>query len=306
MPWVWVQEIEPGSPREPVVPLYHNLMVKVKRIRGTRSCGPAALPCCNWRAIAAGVRAISGDDHRPQLALIRHGQSEWNLQNRFTGWVDVDLTDEGVAQARQSGELLAKAGFEPTHAFVSVLKRAIKTLNFTLEGLDRLWIPVDKSWRLNERHYGALAGLDKNETRAKHGDEQVKIWRRSFDTPPPPVATDHAYHPLNDHRYADVPRELLPASESLKSTLDRVEPYWSSSIQPRLAAGETLIVAAHGNSLRALVKLLFKVSDPDIMEVEVPTGNPLLIDLEDDGITLRSARYLDPVRAKPLPPLPGA
>jgi len=242
----------------------------------------------------------------PQLALIRHGQSEWNLQNRFTGWVDVDLTEEGVAQARRAGELLAETGFKPEHAFVSVLKRAIKTLNFTLEGLDRLWIPVEKSWRLNERHYGALAGLNKDETRAKHGDEQVKIWRRSFDTPPPPLPVDHAYHPLNDNRYADIPREHLPASESLKSTLDRVEPYWASTILPRLKNDETLVVAAHGNSLRALVKLLFHVSDSDIMEIEVPTGNPLLIDIEDDGETIKSARYLDPQRAKPLPPLPDA
>ncbi|OLF81326.1 phosphoglyceromutase [Maricaulis sp. W15] len=242
----------------------------------------------------------------PQLALIRHGQSEWNLQNRFTGWVDVDLTEEGVAQAQRAGQLLADTGFKPQHAFVSVLKRAIKTLNFTLDGLDRLWIPVDKSWRLNERHYGGLAGLNKDETRAKHGDEQVKIWRRSFDTPPPPVAEDHAFHPRNDDRYADVPREFLPASESLKSTLDRVEPYWSASILPRLKAGETLVVAAHGNSLRALVKLLFHVSDRDIMDIEVPTGNPLLIDLEDDGETITAARYLDAQRAKPLPPLPGA
>ncbi|WP_297732592.1 2,3-diphosphoglycerate-dependent phosphoglycerate mutase [uncultured Maricaulis sp.] len=242
----------------------------------------------------------------PQLALIRHGQSEWNLQNRFTGWVDVDLTDEGVAQAKRAGDLLAESGFKPEHAFVSVLKRAIKTLNFTLEGLDRLWIPVEKSWRLNERHYGALAGLDKDETRAKHGDEQVKIWRRSFDTPPPPLAKDHAYHPLNDNRYANVPQDLLPASESLKSTLDRVEPYWTSDILPRLQQGESLVVAAHGNSLRALVKLLFKVSDPDIMEIEVPTGNPLLIDLEDDNLTIIAARYLDPDRAKALPPIPDA
>lgn len=242
----------------------------------------------------------------PQLALIRHGQSEWNQQNRFTGWVDVDLTDEGVAQAKRAGELLTETGFKPDHAFVSVLKRAIKTLNFTLEGLDRLWIPVEKSWRLNERHYGALAGLDKDETRAKHGDDQVKIWRRSFDTPPPPLDKTHPYHPLNDSRYAGIPPELLPASESLKSTLDRVEPYWTTTILPRLKAGETLVVAAHGNSLRALVKLLFKVSDADIMEIEVPTGNPLLIDLADDGVTLKSARYLDPARAKALPPIPKA
>ena len=185
----------------------------------------------------------------PQLALIRHGQSVWNQENRFTGWVDVDLTDEGVSQARHAGALLAETGFKPQHAYVSVLKRAIKTLNFTLEGLDRLWIPVEKSWRLNERHYGGLAGLDKDETRDKHGDEQVRIWRRSFDTPPPPLSEDHPYHPCNDSRYADVPRALLPASESLKSTLDRVEPYWTATILPRLKAGETLVVAAHGNSL---------------------------------------------------------
>ncbi|WP_291841611.1 2,3-diphosphoglycerate-dependent phosphoglycerate mutase [Maricaulis sp.] len=242
----------------------------------------------------------------PQLALIRHGQSVWNLENRFTGWVDVDLTDEGVAQAKHAGELLAETGFKPQHAFVSVLKRAIKTLNLTLEGLDKLWIPVEKSWRLNERHYGGLAGLNKDETRARHGDEQVRIWRRSFDTPPPPLPEDHAYHPVNDCRYAEVPRGLLPGSESLKSTLDRVEPYWTASILPRLRAGETLVVAAHGNSLRALVKLLFQVSDRDIMDIEVPTGNPLLIDLADDGETITAARYLDPKRAKPLPPLPGA
>ena len=240
----------------------------------------------------------------PQLALIRHGQSEWNLQNRFTGWVDVDLTDEGVAQAERAGTLLAQTGFKPVRAYASVLKRAIKTLHYALEGLDRLWIPEEKSWRLNERHYGGLAGLNKDETREKHGDEQVHIWRRSFDTPPPELAEDHEYHPVNDPRYTNVARELLPGAESLKLTLDRVEPYWTSDILPHLKAGEDLIVAAHGNSLRALVKLLFKVSDADIMGIEVPTGNPLLIDLEDDGLTIRSARYLDESRAKPLPPLP--
>jgi len=240
----------------------------------------------------------------PQLALIRHGQSEWNLQNRFTGWVDVDLTENGVAEARRAGELLAETGFKPVRAYVSVLKRAIKTLHLTLEGLDRMWIPEEKSWRLNERHYGGLAGLNKDETRDKHGAEQVKIWRRSFDTPPPPLPESHEYHPANDRRYDDVPREALPASESLKTTLDRVEPYWTSEILPHLKAGEDLVVAAHGNSLRALVKLLFQVSDGDIMEIEVPTGNPLLIDLADDGTTIRGARYLDEDRAKPLPPLP--
>lgn len=241
----------------------------------------------------------------PQLALIRHGQSEWNLQNRFTGWVDVDLTEEGVAQARKSGALLAETGFTPQRAYVSVLKRAIRTLNFTLENLDRLWVPVTKSWRLNERHYGGLAGLNKDEMRAEHGEEQVKIWRRSFDTPPPPLPEDHEYHPVNDVRYADVDRALLPASESLKSTLDRVEPYWREEILPHLMAGEDIVIAAHGNSLRALVKLLFGVGDQAIIEIEVPTGNPLLIELADDGMTPLSARYLDEDRAKPLPAIPG-
>ncbi|MHA6288807.1 2,3-diphosphoglycerate-dependent phosphoglycerate mutase [Maricaulis sp. CAU 1757] len=240
----------------------------------------------------------------PQLALIRHGQSEWNLQNKFTGWVDVDLTDEGVAQARRAGKLLAEAGFAPQRGYVSMLKRAIRTLHLTLHGLDRLWIPVEKHWRLNERHYGALAGLDKDETRARHGDEQVRIWRRSFDTPPPAVGRDHEFHPANDPRYAHVDPEQLPAAESLKSTLDRVEPYWSSDIAPHLKNGETLIIAAHGNSLRALVKLLFQVSDEAIMDIEIPTGNPLLIDLDDSGTKPVAARYLDADRAKALPALP--
>tara|TARA_R110002072_G_scaffold218370_7_gene376170 strand:+ start:230 stop:955 length:726 start_codon:yes stop_codon:yes gene_type:complete len=240
----------------------------------------------------------------PQLALIRHGQSEWNRQNRFTGWVDVDLTDEGEAQARQSGALLAEAGFKPDRAFTSVLKRAIRTLNFSLEGLERVWIPVEKSWRLNERHYGALAGLDKDETRAKHGDAQVKIWRRSFDTPPPPLAADDPQHPSKDERYQNVPEALLPTSESLKMTLERVEPAWEGMIAPRLAAGENIIIAAHGNSLRALIKFLFEVNDHDIIDIEVPTGNPLLIDLSDTDLKPVSARYLDPERARTLPPLP--
>lgn len=242
----------------------------------------------------------------PQLALIRHGQSEWNLENRFTGWVDVDLSEKGVAEARRSGQLLAAAGFKPERAYVSLLKRAIKTLHFVLESLDRMWIPEEKSWRLNERHYGGLAGLNKDETRARHGDEQVKIWRRSFDTPPPPVEDTHEYHPLNDERYAGVDPADLPAAESLKDTLARVEPYWTGEILPRLRAGEDIVVAAHGNSLRALVKLLFRVSDADIMSVEVPTGNPLLIDLDADGMTVRAARYLDEDRAQSLPPLPRA
>ena len=219
----------------------------------------------------------------PKLVLVRHGQSEWNLQNRFTGWVDVNLTEEGVAQAKKSGDLLKAAGFEPDLAFTSVLTRAIKTLNFTLEGLDRLWVPVEKSWRLNERHYGGLAGLNKDETRAKHGKEQVHIWRRSFDTPPPPLPESHEYHPLNDRRYAGIDPALLPA----------------------LTSGKDVIVAAHGNSLRALVKLLFAVSDDDIMGVEIPTGNPLLIELDDSGTKPITAAYLDQDRAQSLPALPA-
>jgi len=241
----------------------------------------------------------------PKLVLVRHGQSEWNLQNRFTGWVDVNLTEEGIAQAKKSGDLLKAAGFEPDLAFTSVLKRAIKTLNFALDGLDRLWVPVEKSWRLNERHYGGLAGLNKDETRTKHGEEQVHIWRRSFDTPPPPLPESHEFHPLNDTRYADVDPDLLPATESLKTTLERVEPYWNDAILPALNSGKNVIVAAHGNSLRALVKLLFAVSDSDIMGVEIPTGNPLLIDLDDSGTTPLSATYLDQDRAQSLPPLPA-
>jgi 2,3-bisphosphoglycerate-dependent phosphoglycerate mutase len=240
----------------------------------------------------------------PQLALIRHGQSKWNLQNRFTGWVDIDLTADGEAQARRAGELLAAAEFKPDRAFSSVLTRAVRTLNFCLEGLQRVWIPVEKSWRLNERHYGALAGLDKDETREKHGADQVKIWRRSFDIPPPPLAEGHPDHPANDERYRDVPPALLPNSESLKMTLERVEPAWDGLIVPRLAAGENIIVAAHGNSLRALIKLLFNVNDLDIIDIEVPTGNPLLIDLDPETLAPVAARYLDADRAKPLPPLP--
>jgi 2,3-bisphosphoglycerate-dependent phosphoglycerate mutase len=239
-----------------------------------------------------------------QLALIRHGQSEWNLQNRFTGWVDVDLTSAGIAEAERAGALLAKADFKPERAYVSMLKRALKTLNLTLEGLDRLWIPVQKSWRLNERHYGGLTGLDKAEMREQHGEEQVKIWRRSYDTPPPPLPEDNAYHPVNDARYRDVPPALLPASESLKTTLERVQPYWDGEIAPHLEAGETTVIAAHGNSLRAMMKMLFEVSDSEIVNYEIPTGNPLLIELDAEGIKPVAARYLDQDRAKPLPTLP--
>jgi 2,3-bisphosphoglycerate-dependent phosphoglycerate mutase len=239
----------------------------------------------------------------PQLALIRHGQSEWNLQNRFTGWVDVDLTETGTAHAKQAGDLLKEAGFVPQFGYTSVLKRAIKTLNYVLDGVDQLWIPVEKTWRLNERHYGGLTGLDKAETKAKHGEEQVQIWRRSYDIPPPLLSEDDERHPRHDPRYAGTDADL-PAGESLKTTLERVEPYWSDTILPRLAAGEDVIVGAHGNSLRALVKLLFQVGDQEIVKVEIPTGNPLLIELDETGAKPLSARYLDESRAQPLPALP--
>ncbi len=239
-----------------------------------------------------------------KLALLRHGQSEWNLQNRFTGWVDVDLTDQGVAEARRAGAMLAEEGSAYAACYASVLKRAIRTLNFALEGMDRLWLPVTKDWRLNERHYGGLTGLNKAETAERHGADQVKIWRRSFDTPPPPFDGAASDDPCDDPRYAHVAADVLPNSESLKTTLDRVEPYWRAEIAPRLEAGESLIVAAHGNSLRAIVKLLFDVSDEDIVSVEIPTGNPLVIELVEGTTQAAAARYLDEARATTLPPVP--
>ncbi|WBQ12156.1 2,3-diphosphoglycerate-dependent phosphoglycerate mutase [Hyphomonadaceae bacterium BL14] len=237
-----------------------------------------------------------------RLVLTRHGQSIWNKENRFTGWVDVDLTEAGEAEARRGGDLLKAEGFAPSLAFTSVLKRAIRTLNFTLEGLDRLWIPVEKSWRLNERHYGALTGMNKAEVTQEHGADQVKIWRRSYDTPPPPLALDDPRHPRFDPRYGALDPDALPAGESLKLTLDRVAPYFKDAIAPRLAAGDDVIISAHGNSLRALVKLLFQVPDEAIVGIEIPTGNPLLIELE--GLRPVARRYLDEARAQDLPPCP--
>ena len=213
----------------------------------------------------------------PKLILVRHGQSQWNLENRFTGWWDVDLTDKGVAEATAAGALLADKGLLPTVAFTSVQKRAIKTLHLALEACGRLWIPETKDWRLNERHYGGLTGLDKAETAAKHGDEQVKVWRRSFDVPPPPLEANGPFDLASDPRYAGI---AIPATESLKLTIERVLPYWESTILPQLAAGETVIVAAHGNSLRALVKHLSGISDADITELEIPTGQPIVYDFD--------------------------
>lgn len=236
------------------------------------------------------------------LALIRHGQSQWNLENRFTGWVDVDLTPEGRAEAKTAGALLKAAGVGWAAAYTSVQKRAIRTLDIALDEMDLMWLPVVKDWRLNERHYGGLTGLNKKETAEKHGAEQVKIWRRSFDTPPPPLDPASPYNPARDPRYAGLGGKI-PATESLKMTLARVTPLWDSEIAPRLKKGESLMIAAHGNSLRALVKLLMNVSDDKIVEVEIPTGNPLLFEFQKGSVKPESARYLDKARATPLPAL---
>jgi 2,3-bisphosphoglycerate-dependent phosphoglycerate mutase len=238
----------------------------------------------------------------PHLVMIRHGESDWNKQNRFTGWVDVDLSETGIVQARRSGELLRETGLTFDIAFTSVLKRAIRTLWIVLDELDRMWIPQIPNWRLNERHYGALQGLNKAETAARHGDAQVHIWRRSFDIPPPPLAPDDPMHPGHDPRYAKLPPELLPATESLKITLGRVMPSWDEAIAPRLREGQNVLIAAHGNSLRALAKHLFGIGDQEIVGLEIPTGNPILIEL-DAALKPLSARYLDEGRAGPLPKL---
>jgi 2,3-bisphosphoglycerate-dependent phosphoglycerate mutase len=212
-----------------------------------------------------------------KLILVRHGQSQWNLENRFTGWWDVDLTDQGVAEAKAAGELMKAKGVLPTVGFTSLQTRAIKTLNLALEAAGRLWIPVTKDWRLNERHYGGLTGLDKQETRDKHGDEQVLIWRRSFDVPPPVLEAGSEFDLAADPRYAGI---AIPSTESLKLTIERVLPYWESDILPVLARGENVIISAHGNSLRALVKHLSNISDADITDLEIPTGQPIIYDFE--------------------------
>jgi 2,3-bisphosphoglycerate-dependent phosphoglycerate mutase len=214
----------------------------------------------------------------PTLILVRHGQSQWNLENRFTGWWDVDLTEQGVSEARAAGELLDAKGLLPTRAFTSLQTRAIKTLHLALEACGRLWIPETKDWRLNERHYGGLTGLNKAETAAKHGDEQVKVWRRSFDVPPPHLDAGSPYDLAADPRYAGIG---IPATESLKLTIERVLPYWESTIVPVLAIGETVIVSAHGNSLRALVKHLSGISDEEITGLEIPTGQPIVYEFDE-------------------------
>jgi 2,3-bisphosphoglycerate-dependent phosphoglycerate mutase len=224
----------------------------------------------------------------PTLILLRHGQSQWNLENRFTGWWDVLVTEKGAEEARAAGALLKAKDKLPDVAFTSVQTRAIQTLHLALEAAGRLWIPETKDWRLNERHYGGLTGLDKAETAAKHGDEQVKIWRRSFDIPPPLLEAGSAYDLASDPRYAGI---AIPNTESLKDTIARVLPYYESAIVPQLRAGKMVLIAAHGNSLRALVKHLSGISDADITGLEIPTGQPIIYDL-DDNLAARDRYYL--------------
>ena len=224
----------------------------------------------------------------PTLVLLRHGQSQWNLENRFTGWWDVGLTDQGVAEASDAGQRMAAAGLDFDVAFTSVQSRAIKTLNLALESMGRLWLPVTKNWQLNERNYGGLTGLNKADTAAKYGEDQVKIWRRSFDVPPPPLEPGGEFDLAADRRYAGI---AIPTAESLKDTIARVLPYWEQAIVPELKAGKCVIIAAHGNSLRALVKHLSSLSDDEIVHEEIPTGHPIVYDLADD-LTAISRRYI--------------
>ena len=225
------------------------------------------------------------------LILLRHGESEWNLANRFTGWIDVDLSEKGIEEARRGGRRMAEEGFAIDIAFTSVLKRAIRTMWIALDEMDQMWVPVVRAWQLNERHYGSLQGLNKSETAQKYGEEQVKIWRRSFDTPPPPLDINDPSHPRFQRRYALLDPVILPSTESLKITLERVMPFWANSIVPHLRMGRTVLVAAHGNSLRALVKHLNNISDDDIIGLNIPTGIPRIYEL-DSNLSILSDRYL--------------
>ena len=217
-----------------------------------------------------------------RLVLLRHGESDWNRENRFTGWTDVDLSEKGRVEAREAGRLMAAEKFEFDVAYTSLLKRAIRTLWIAQDEMDLMWIPVHRSWRLNERHYGALQGLNKAETAAQHGEEQVKMWRRSYDIPPPPLTADDPRHPSRDRRYAQLSRAELPLTESLKDTVARFLPYWHETIAPDIRAGRKVLIAAHGNSLRALVKYLDNVSDEEIVGLNIPTGVPLVYLLNDE------------------------
>jgi 2,3-bisphosphoglycerate-dependent phosphoglycerate mutase len=226
-----------------------------------------------------------------RLVLLRHGESAWNKENRFTGWTDVDLTAKGCDEARAAGQLLHEGGYDFDETYTSVLTRAIRTLWIALDQMNLLWLPVQRSWRLNERHYGALQGLNKAETAARHGDAMVKIWRRSYDTPPPPLEPTDPRHPSHDRRYAHLPAGDLPVTESLKDTVARFLPYWEQTIAPSIRRGNRVLIAAHGNSLRALVKHLDRVSDADIVELNIPTGIPLVYEL-DESLHPRRHYYL--------------
>jgi 2,3-bisphosphoglycerate-dependent phosphoglycerate mutase len=231
------------------------------------------------------------------LILLRHGQSDWNQKNLFTGWVDVHLTEQGRAEAARAGELLKQSEILPDILYTSLLTRAIQTANLALDSADRAWIPVKRSWRLNERHYGSLQGLDKAETLATYGEEQFMQWRRSFDVPPPPLEDGTEWSQFGDPRYADIPDAEFPRTESLKLVIDRMLPYWESDITADLAAGKTVLVTAHGNSLRALVKHLDGISDAEISELNIPTGIPLVYELDDAFRPVGESRYLDPEAA---------
>lgn len=227
----------------------------------------------------------------PRIVLLRHGQSAWNLTNQFAGWVDVDLSDRGRTEAREAAALMAAEGLVFDRAYTSYLRRAAKTLGEVLDRLDRLWIPVESTWRLNERHYGALQGLDKGEVLGRYGAQQYKLWRRSYDVPPPPLPETSPYHAARDPRYSRVPPAELPSAESLRDCVARILPYWSLELAPRLLAGERLLVVAHGSTVRALLKHLKRISDRDIAEVNVPNGVPLVVDL-DDRLNWKADRYL--------------
>jgi len=226
-----------------------------------------------------------------KLVLVRHGQSTWNLENRFTGWTDVDLSEQGIREAHEAAETFRSKGYTFDVAFTSVLKRAIRTLWIILDEMDLMWIPVHRSWRLNERHYGALQGLNKKEMAEKYGIERVQVWRRSYDTPPPVLSRTDSRHPCHDSRYADIPPDVLPATESLKTTLERVLPYWHEEIVPQLKLGKKVLISAHGNSLRALVKHLDSISDREITDLNIPTGIPLVYEL-DEQLKARTHYYL--------------
>jgi 2,3-bisphosphoglycerate-dependent phosphoglycerate mutase len=233
-----------------------------------------------------------------KLVLLRHGESRWNLENRFTGWTDVDLTPRGIEEAQEAARLLREGGYTFDVAYTSLLKRAIRTLWITMDGMDLMWLPVHRHWRLNERHYGSLQGLNKAETAAKYGDEQVLVWRRSYDTPPPSLTPDDERHPGRDRRYANLTQEEIPLAESLKDTVARFLPYWHETIVPDIRAGKRVLIAAHGNSLRALIKHLDGVSEEEIVGLNVPTGIPLVYELDRELRPLRHYYLGDPEAAR--------